>query len=190
MDGTHTKVGTRKYSVRVSAIIYNLLMSVKKLHRSKYFSSIILGLNDSLIELTGALVGLSFAFGENLIVALAGLIVGVSASLSMTASAYMQARYEEGKNPFKAGLYTGLAYFIVVFLLVAPFMITSNILAALGAMLGVAFLIIASVSFYTSILFDRSFVRQFSEMLIASAGVALIAFAIGFIFRWATGVVI
>jgi len=165
-------------------------MNVRNFHRNKYISSIILGLNDSLIELTGALVGFSFALGDNLIVALAGLITGVSASLSMTASAYMQARYEDGKNPFKAGLYTGSAYFIVVFLLVTPFMVADNILTALGVMLGVAFLIIASVSFYTSILFDRRFIRQFSEMLIASAGVALIAFALGFIFRWATGIVI
>ncbi len=51
--------------------------------------SMVLGMNDALIELTGALAGFTFAMQNTRIVALAGLITGVSATLSMTSSSYL-----------------------------------------------------------------------------------------------------
>jgi len=156
--------------------------------RLKFVSSIVLGLNDGLIELTGALVGFSFALGENALVALAGTITGVSASLSMAASAYMQARYEKGKDPVVSGLITGLSYSIVVAVLVAPFFIFETTLAALFSMAGAVFVILVGVSSYSSVLLEKPFPRQFGEMFIFSVGIAIIAFFIGLAFRSLTGV--
>jgi len=94
-----------------------VLIAQLKEDRVTFISNMVLGLNDGLVELTGALVGFSFALGDHLLVAVAGLITGISASLSMASSAFMQARYEENKDPRKAAFYTGLAYLIVVILL-------------------------------------------------------------------------
>ena len=57
-----------------------------------YVGSMILGLNDALVELTGALTGFTFAFRDTKLIALSGLITGISASLSMSASEYLSHR--------------------------------------------------------------------------------------------------
>ncbi len=157
--------------------------------RVAFLSNIVLGLNDGLIELTGALVGFSFAFTDHLAVALAGSITGISASLSMAASAYMQARHEPEriKHAAKSGIYTGIAYIIVVSLLVAPFLILKSIFAALGAMSIVIALIIGATSYYTAVLFEHDFGRQARTMFLFSIGVAAVAYLIGSLFRRLTG---
>jgi VIT1/CCC1 family predicted Fe2+/Mn2+ transporter len=159
-----------------------------KEERVDFTGSIILGLNDGLIELTGVLVGFSSAFASQQVVALSGLITGIAAALSMASSAYMQARHEEGKHPVKAAIYTGIAYFIVVVLLISPYILVTGIPAARAVMFVIIFVILALVSLYTSTLFDRKFIRQFGELVIFSMGVALISFLIGSFFRNVAGV--
>ena len=61
----------------------------------KYSSSIVLGLNDALVELTGALAGFTFAIQNSRTIALLGLITGISASFSMAASEFLSQRQEE-----------------------------------------------------------------------------------------------
>lgn len=51
--------------------------------RLRFVGSVVLGLNDALVELTGTLAGLSFAFQDNRLLALSGLINGIAASMSM-----------------------------------------------------------------------------------------------------------
>jgi VIT1/CCC1 family predicted Fe2+/Mn2+ transporter len=73
----------------------------------RYVSSIILGLNDALIELTGALAGLTLALQDTQLVALTGLITGIAAAMSMSASEYLAKRSEEtDKQPLRASFYT------------------------------------------------------------------------------------
>ena len=64
----------------------------------KYAGSVVLGLNDALVELTGALAGLTFAFQNTRLIALAGLITGISAAFSMAASEYLSSKSEGVKN--------------------------------------------------------------------------------------------
>lgn len=154
-----------------------------KEERVEFLGNAVLGLNDGLIELSGILIGFSFAFTHPLFVALSGLIVGFSASLSMASSAYMQARHEKGKKPVKAALYTGFAYLAVVMILIAPFFVFSQIIFALMSMAALIAFIIASVSFYSSVLFERPFFKQVAEMSAFSVGVAAVTFAIGLIVR-------
>ena len=54
-----------------------------------YIGSMVLGLNDALVELTGALAGLTFTLQNSRLIGAAGLITGIAASLSMSASEYM-----------------------------------------------------------------------------------------------------
>ncbi len=149
----------------------------------KFTSSIVLGINDGLIELSGALTGFTFALKNHMLIAITGLITGIAAALSMSASSYMQAKHEEGKDANKAAFYTGLSYLIVVLLLITPFIIIPHNLFALSIMALIIILIILSLSLYTSVLLDKAFKRQFLEILTFSIGVAIIAFILGTIFR-------
>lgn len=96
--------------------------------RLRYVGSMVLGLNDALVELTGALAGLTFALRNTHVVAMAGLITGVAASLSMAASEYLSTKSEEGaKNPLKASVYTGSAYVLTVLFLIFPYLFFTNL---------------------------------------------------------------
>lgn len=155
-----------------------------------FFPNIVLGFNDALIELTGALIGFSFALGEPKTVAVAGLVTGISASLSMAASAYQQARYVRGAisnaarrekscSPVKAALFTGVSYIVIALVLVLPFVFAGSNTAAVGTMGVLAFLVVAGLSVYSASLLKRSYLSQLGEMCLFSLGVATVTFLIG-----------
>ena len=75
----------------------------------QYLGSIVLGLNDALVELTGALAGFTLALSDNRIISLVGLVTGISAALSMAASDYLSSKADGESNAGKSALYTGLA---------------------------------------------------------------------------------
>jgi VIT1/CCC1 family predicted Fe2+/Mn2+ transporter len=60
--------------------------------RLNNMGAIVLGLNDALVELTGALAGFTFAIGDCAKIAKLGLITGLAAAMSMAASAFLSAR--------------------------------------------------------------------------------------------------
>ncbi len=74
--------------------------------RLRYVGSMVLGLNDALVELTGTLAGLTFAMANTRLVALSGLITGISATLSMASSEFLSARAEGRPDAFKSSIYT------------------------------------------------------------------------------------
>ncbi|MGB3995667.1 MAG: VIT1/CCC1 transporter family protein, partial [Acetomicrobium sp.] len=148
--------------------------------RLKYTSSIVLGLNDALVELTGTLAGLTFALANSKVVGLAGLITGIAASLSMAASEYLSQKSEKTeKHPLKASMYTGTAYVITVMLLIFPFFATSSPYTALIWSMANALLIIAFFTFFVSVVKSTSFKLMFTEMAALSFGVAAVSFVIG-----------
>jgi vacuolar iron transporter family protein len=151
-----------------------------------YAGSVVLGLNDALVELTGALAGFSFAFQNTRLIALAGLITGISAAFSMSASEYLSRKSEGGKQePLRSALYTGIAYIITVVLLVMPFLVLKNYLISLGWTILNAILIIALFNYYISVARGYNFKKRFLEMTAISMGVALLSFVLGiFIRRW------
>jgi len=152
--------------------------------RLNYIGSIVLGLNDALVELTGALAGLTFAFRETKLIAIAGLITGIAASLSMSVSEYLSSKSEQNeKNPLKASIYTGLAYILVVFLLVSPYFVFNNVYFSLITTILLSIIIIFCFSFYVSLAKDYDFMNRFLEMSFLSLGVALITFLIGLLTR-------
>lgn len=157
--------------------------------RLKYVGSIVLGLNDALVELTGSLAGLTFALQKSSLVAVTGLIVGISASLSMSASEYLSTKAEEGlRNPFKASVYTGVAYVGTVFLLVVPFFLISNPFAALLLSISSSVFVIGFFNFYLTVAKDKPFFKPFFEMIFISLSVAAVSFAIGYLARIILGV--
>ena len=162
------------------------LINILKDNRLSYVGAIVLGLNDALVELTGTLTGLTFAFGNNEVIGITGLIMGIAAALSMASSGYLASQEDEEVkdiNPIIAAVYTGLAYLITVFLLVFPYFVFSNGLVALGVMLLVTLLIIAGYNYYISVAKEVSFRKRFLSMASISIGVAAISFAIGFVVK-------
>jgi VIT1/CCC1 family predicted Fe2+/Mn2+ transporter len=152
--------------------------------RLKYVGSVVLGLNDALIEFTGTLAGLTFAIQNSQIIAVVGLIMGVAASLSMGASEYLSQRSDGGPtNPLKAAVYTGGAYVITVALLILPFLLLSSPYYALVITLAGAIIIIILFTFYISVAKDLPFWKRLGEMLLISLGIAAISFIIGILIR-------
>ena len=159
------------------------LLDLIKEERVEYAGSIVLGLNDALVELTGALSGLTFALQNGKIIAITGFITGVAASMSMAASEYLSSREDDNKTPKKSAIYTGVAYIATVLLLILPYLLLDNIYLSLGIMLSIAILIIAGYTFYISTAKELKFGRRFLEMAIISITVAIISFLIGLIIR-------
>jgi len=155
-----------------------------------YMGSVVLGLNDALVEFTGALAGFTLALGDSKLVALTGSITGIAAALSMASSEYLATKSDNKgeKHPIKASIYTGIAYIFTVMALVAPFVFLNNLLLSLGIMLAVALLIIAVFNFYYSVAKGESFKHRFTEMAILSFSVAGISFFIGYLLRIITGI--
>jgi len=159
--------------------------------RLKYTGSIVLGLNDALVELMGVLAGLSFALQNTTLVALTAAITGVAAALSMAASGYLSTKSEPGgKNPFVAALYTGMAYIVTVLLLITPFVIFKDIYLCLGLAFFTAVIIIGFFNYYISVVRDLPFKSRFLEMIGLSFTVAALSFLAGYAIRFAFGVVI
>ncbi|HPG37825.1 MAG TPA: VIT1/CCC1 transporter family protein [bacterium] len=162
------------------------MLDEERLH---YIGSIVLGLNDALVELTGALAGFTLALQNIRLIALTGLITGIAAALSMAASEYLSTKTEKDhRNPLKASIYTGFAYIFTVIMLILPFLILGNYLFALFFTMIIAILIIAFFNYYIAVVEDVSFKTRFLEMAGLSTGVALISFFIGFLLKRFIGV--
>ena len=149
--------------------------------RLQYVGSMVLGLNDALVELTGSLAGFTFAMQNTSLIALSGLIIGISATFSMASSEFLAARSEGRTDAFKSCTYTGIAYLLTVVALVTPYLLLSNeyYLVALACMLGIVILIIAGFTYYTSVAMDQPFKSRFMEMAGISISVAVLSFVVG-----------
>ena len=156
----------------------------------QYVGSMVLGLSDALVELTGSLAGFTLALQNTRLIALSGLIVGISATFSMASSEFLSARSEGRTDAFKSCSYTGTAYLLTVVMLVLPYLLfgTQQYIAALVCMLAVVVLIIAGFTYYTSVAQDQSFGKRFVEMAGISIAVAVISFFVGILAKQFLGV--
>ena len=156
----------------------------------QYVGSMVLGLNDALVELTGSLAGFAFALQNTRLIALSGLIVGISATFSMASSEFLAARSEGRTDALKSCTYTGVAYLITVVLLILPYLLfsTTQYIPALICMLVIVVAIIAGFTYYTSVAQDQPFKSRFSEMALISIGVAVVSFVVGILAKKFLGV--
>jgi VIT1/CCC1 family predicted Fe2+/Mn2+ transporter len=153
----------------------------------RQLGSIALGVSDAIIELTGVLAGFAGYTGSPLQVAAAGLIVGVSAALSMAAAAYSQAKHERGKNPRTAAAFTGLFYMLTVLALVAPLLLGVPASIGVALSLACALAILAAFSFYSAVVMERPFLREYLENAAVIMAVSLVGYAFGQIVKELTG---
>ena len=168
----------------------NALLGMLDEERLQYVGSMVLGLNDALVELTGSLAGFTFAMQNTRLIALSGLIIGISATFSMASSEFLAARSEGRSDALKSCSYTVVAYLLTVILLIAPYLLfdIAHYMAALACMLLVVILIIAGFTYYTSVAQDQPFKPRFLEMAVISISVAVISFFVGVLAKRFLGV--
>lgn len=165
------------------------VLSLLDEERLRYIGSIVLGLNDALVELTGALAGLTLALRNTKLIALTGMITGFAAALSMGASEYLSTRTEvTTRNPRRAALYTTVTYVGTVVVLILPYLLVGNYYLCLACSLALAVVVIAAFNYYVSVARDESFRHRFLEMAALSFSVAALSFGIGFVLRHVLGV--
>lgn len=166
------------------------LIEILDEERLQYVGSMVLGLSDALVELSGTLAGLTFALQNNKVIALSGLITGISATLSMASSEYLSAKSDGNQNAKKSALYTGVAYLISVAAMILPYLLlpSKSYLMALIIMIFAVVIIIALFSYYISVAKSESFKKRFGEMAGISLSVAAISFVVGLIAKELLGV--
>ena len=166
------------------------LLSMLDEEKLRYVGSMVLGMNDALVELTGSLAGFTLAMQNTRLVALSGLIIGISATFSMASSEFLAAKSEGREDALKSCSYTGVAYLITVALLILPYLLLDNesYMTALVFMFAVVILIIAGFTYYISVANGEKFKSRFWEMSLISIGVAVISFAVGVLAKRFLGV--
>jgi len=166
------------------------LLNMLDEERLQYVGSMVLGMNDALVELTGSLAGFTFAMQNTRLIALSGLIMGISATFSMASSEFLAAKSEGRTDALKSCSYTGVAYLVTVALLILPYLIFDNAryMYALFSMIAVVILIIAGFTYYISVAKGEKFRPRFLEMSLISISVAVISFVVGIIAKRFLGV--
>lgn len=162
------------------------ILDEKKL---QYIGSIVLGLNDALIELSAALAGFTLALQNTHLIAVIGLITGIAAAMSMAASEYLSTKADESTSQaIQAAAYTGSAYLATVVALVGPFFIFESYMHALATTIAAALSVICIFNFYISVVKNQSFKKLFLEMAILNISISAISFGIGHLIKHYLGV--
>lgn len=166
------------------------LLAMLDEERLSYVGSMVLGMNDAMVEMTGTLAGLTLAMQNTRLIALSGLITGIAATLSMASSEYLSSKSEGREDAFKSATYTGIAYLVTVALLILPYLLfdEAHYLWAMGAMIVIVLLILVVFNYYISVAQDLPFKKRFGQMAGISLGVAALSFVIGILVKQFLGV--
>ncbi len=165
------------------------LLGLIREDRLEYIGSIVLGLNDALVEILGTLAGLTFALQNTKLVALAGVIAGIAGALSMSSSEYLSNKAEDKSHmAVKSAVFTGIAYLFAVVFLVGPYLIFKSPFMALIVALIDSILVVLAFTYYISVAKEQPFRKRFLEMVVLSTFVGLISFGLGYLARIAFGI--
>jgi len=143
-----------------------------------YIGFIILGLADAIIEITGVHAGFLGVTASTIVAGIAGLVVGVSASIAMASAAYLQAQQGELGNPRLSAIYTGITYIMTAVALAVPYFLTHIMLLAFISSLIVALALLAFFNFYSAVISDREFIRDY----LFNSGLILLTAFVSFFF--------
>lgn len=145
----------------------------------KYIGFIALGLADAIVEITGVHAGFLGVTGSTLVAGISGIIVGFAAAISMASAAYLQAKSDPERSAFTSALTTGLSYIIAVVVLALPYFLTGEMFWAFVVSTLVGILMIAGFTFYSAVVFERKFFREFVESTFLMLGTAGATFILG-----------
>lgn len=167
-----------------------LLIDMLDEERLNYIGAMVLGLNDALVELTGTIAGLTFVLTNTSLIAMAGIITGIAATLSMAASNYLAERADGNPKALIASVYTGVAYLITVICLVLPYLLLPQemFISAFVCMIAIVVFLVFIFNYYIATVRSESFLPKFFEMAAISLSVALISFLIGLLAKMCFGI--
>jgi VIT1/CCC1 family predicted Fe2+/Mn2+ transporter len=160
----------------------DLLIGKIQENRVKYMSFIVLGLADAVVEISGIHAGSLGIYGKTELAGLAGIIAGMAASIAMGTAAYAQAKQGFTGSAKWSAIYTGVSYMITAVLLAMPYFLAANITPptvaqeiALATSLVIGVVLVATMTFYDTVISARPFKRQFGEIagIILAASLAL-----------------
>jgi len=145
----------------------------------RYISFVVLGLADALVEISGIHAGWLGLFEKTEIAGLAGVVAGGAASLAMASAAFAQAKQGFSGSARLSAVYTGVSYFITAIILATPYFLTSSMLLALGSSLTLAVAILAITTWYSIVIQQRPFMKDFVEILAILFATSLLVFLLG-----------
>ncbi len=149
----------------------------------KYIGFIALGLADAIVEITGTHAGFLGVTNSTLFAGISGLIVGFSAAISMGSAAYLQAKQDLSRSSWVSAIATGVSYIISAVMLALPYFFTRNMAHAFIFSTAIGILLIALLTFYSVVVFERRFLREFLETVFLMLGTALATFFLGSFLR-------
>lgn len=154
-----------------------------------HLGSMVLAINNSIQEITGIVVGLTFALASSLLVAKTALISGMAATLAMVASEYLSQKAEAGDagEAFRAALYTGIVYVFVVAAIVSPYFIFESHYAALAAALCAVIVIVSVFTFFMSVVKGLRYRTALFEVTSITVAVVALSLALGMVIRLISG---
>lgn len=156
-----------------------LLIGEIQENRVKYMSFIVLGLADAVVEISGIHAGSLGIYGRTELAGLAGVIAGMAASIAMGTAAYAQAKQGFQGSAKWSAVYTGVSYMITAVFLALPYFLTANMAGALGTSLVVGVILVATMTFYDTVVSARPFKRQFAEIAGIIMAASLVLFIAG-----------
>jgi VIT1/CCC1 family predicted Fe2+/Mn2+ transporter len=154
----------------------------------QYISFVVLGLADAVVEIAGIHAGSLGIYNSTRLAGLAGVIAGAAASIAMSSAAYAQAKQGFQGSASKSATYTGASYFATALILATPYFLTEKMTYALGVSLTFAVALIAFISFYSSVISDKPFTRDFLEMTGIMFGATAALYVLGTIIHVFVGI--
>ena len=145
----------------------------------RYISFVVLGLADALVEISGIHAGWLGLFDKTEIAGLAGVIAGGAASLAMASAAFAQAKQGFRGSARLSAVYTGVSYFVTAVILATPYFLTSDMVLALGSSLTLAVVILAVTTWYSIVIQQKPFFKDFVEILAILFATTIVVFALG-----------
>jgi VIT1/CCC1 family predicted Fe2+/Mn2+ transporter len=146
----------------------------------RYISFVVLGLADALVEISGIHAGSLGLYDRTEIAGLAGVVAGAAASLAMASAAFAQAKQGFHGSARLSAVYTGVSYFVSAVVLATPYFLTSSMVYALGASLSFAVVIVAFVTYYSTVISNRPFLRDFLEIVAIMFGATVALYFFGY----------
>ncbi len=146
----------------------------------RYISFVVLGLADSLVEISGINAGSLGIYDKTEIAGLAGVVAGAAASLAMASAAYAQAKQGFRGSAKMSAVYTGVSYFICAVFLATPYFLISSMVYALGSSLSLAVVILAFTTYYSTVISNKPFLRDFLEILAILFGATIALYIFGY----------
>ena len=134
---------------------------------------------DAIVEITGVHAGFLGVTNSTLFAGVSGLIVGFSAAISMGSAAYIQSKQDPHRSPWVSAVTTGVSYILSVVLLAVPYFLTKNMSLAFILSIVVGMALIAMLTFYSMVVFDRKFWREFLGTVGLILGPAALTFLLG-----------